>query len=200
MSDDGPGDGNREGSDPPSPDNPEVLLRLPESARDEFKDPLGPVFTDADALLSEAGDPLVAVGDVVTYHLLEAGRRPDLAVVDGITQRGPVEDAIRERVVEGDGKVPNPAATLSADLLRAIRRGLDADDPATVVVDGEEDLATLPAVLALPEGASVVYGQPGEGMVLVTVSPETRERAEALFRTLDGDHDRARELLGIGGL
>jgi len=149
----------------------EVLLRLPEAARSEFKDPMGPVYTDAADLLAEAGDPLVAVGDVVTYHLLEAGRPPDVAVVDGITQRGAVEATIRERVVEGAPDVSNPAATLTADLLGAIRRGLDDPGPTTIVVDGEEDLATLPAILAVPDGASVVYGQPGEGMVLVTVTP-----------------------------
>jgi uncharacterized protein (UPF0218 family) len=46
------------------------------------------------------------------------------------------------------------------------------------VVDGEEDLLTLVAVLYAPENAVVVYGQPYEGIVLVKVSPE--KKAEAL--------------------
>ena len=73
---------------------------------------------------------------------------------------------------------------------------VDADEPRVLLVDGEEDLATLPAVLAAPDGASVVYGQPGEGMVLVTVTDAVRERFDALVDRLDGDPDRLRALCG----
>jgi uncharacterized protein (UPF0218 family) len=45
------------------------------------------------------------------------------------------------------------------------------------------------------EGASVVYGQPGEGMVHVRVDSEVSERARGLLNRMDGDHERARELL-----
>ena len=34
-----------------------VLLRLPDSLRGELKEPWGPVFTDAEDLLAEAGEP-----------------------------------------------------------------------------------------------------------------------------------------------
>jgi uncharacterized protein (UPF0218 family) len=175
----------------------EVLLRLPDDLRAEFKDPMGPVFTDAANLLDRAGEPILAVGDVVTYHLREAGRVPDLAVVDGYTERERADEEIRDAVVDSDVTVENPAATLSAGLLSALRGRLDAPAPQTIVVEGEEDLATVPAVLVAPDGASVVYGQPGEGMVLVVVDPETRERMADLFGRLDGDHDRAREALGL---
>jgi hypothetical protein len=175
----------------------DVVLRLPEELRSEFKDPLGPVFTDAEALLSRAGDPLIAVGDVVTYHLRDAGRVPDVAVVDGYTERERAAEEIRAAVLSGDDAVENPAATLSAALLAALREGIEDGEPTTIVVEGEEDLATMPAVLAAPDGAAVVYGQPGEGMVLVTVDAETRAQFGALFDRLDGDPDRARSLLGI---
>lgn len=175
----------------------EVLLRLPDELRGAFKDPMGPVFTDAADLLDRAGEPLIAVGDVVTYHLREAGRVPDLAVVDGYTERERADEEIREAVVDGDVTVENPAATLTAGLLSALRERLDAGSPQTIVVEGEEDLATVPAVLVAPDGASVVYGQPGEGMVLVDVDAETRERMADLFGRLDGDHERARERLGL---
>ena len=39
-----------------------------------------------------------------------------------------------------------------------------------IVVEGEEDLATLPAILYAPPGSVVVYGQPDEGSVLVKVN------------------------------
>jgi hypothetical protein len=190
------GDGD-EGGDGTGPEG-EVVLRLPEALRSEFKEPFGPVYADARALLADAGRPVVAVGDVVTYHLREAGHEPALAVVDGYTERERADEAVREAALDGRApEVHNPAATLTAELLSAIRAGIEAPDPTTVVVDGEEDLATLPAVLVAPEGASVVYGQPGEGMVLVGVDAGTRERFDAVFDRLDGDPRRARELLGL---
>ncbi|WP_135666328.1 GTP-dependent dephospho-CoA kinase family protein [Halorhabdus rudnickae] len=192
------------GSDESDPET-EIVLELPDALRPDLKAPLGPVFTDPDALLEGAGDPLIAVGDIVTYHLLEAGRRPDVALVDERTERSAVDDGIRRTVV-GDGgswfdrriDVANPSATLTASLLEALVDALAAEETTTVlIVYGEEDLATLPAILAAPEGASVVYGQPGEGMVHVAVEEEVRERTASLFDRMDGDPERARELLGI---
>ena len=182
----------------------DVLLALPRALRGELKDPLGPVYTDADGLLADAGDPIVTVGDVVTYHLLRAGRRPDVALVDGKTKREAVDEAVWE-AIEGFSRrveVSNPAATLSASLLETLRTALDragggGAETTVVVVDGEEDLAALPAVLAAPDGASVVYGQPDEGMVLAAATPERRKGVRDLLERMDGDPERAFEVLGV---
>lgn len=172
-----------------------VLLRLPDSLRGELKDPMGPVFTDADALLAEAGSPVISVGDVVTYHLEEAGRPPDVSLVDELTERSAVDDRILDALGEPDVVVENPAATLTEELLAALVDALESKDPVRILVDGEEDLATLPALVAAPDGASVVYGQPGEGMVLVGVTPATRNRAIELLEQMEGEVARAMVLL-----
>jgi uncharacterized protein (UPF0218 family) len=41
----------------------------------------------------------------------------------------------------------------------------------------------------------VVYGQPGEGMVLVTVDTDAKAHVRALLERFDGDLDRLFELL-----
>ena len=169
-------------------------LRLPADLRSAFKEPLGPVYVDAEPLLADAGDPLVAVGDVVTYHLRVAGRDPDVAVIDGRTEREAVTDEIAAVLDDEAGRrvdVENEPATVSAAMLDALADALAADRPTVIRVTGEEDLATLPALAAAPEGASVVYGQPGEGMVLVGVTPESRAEARALLERMDGDADAA---------
>ena len=178
------------------------MLRLPDDLRAAFKEPMGPVYTDPAALLADAGDPLVAVGDVVTYHLRAAGRSPDVAVVDGLTEREAVGDEIATALdaLEADDEtrrvaVANPAATLTEDLLVAVRDAVAAEERTLVVVEGEEDLATLPAVVAAPEGASVVYGQPGQGMVLVEVTVETRASCRDLLERMDGDVEDALAIL-----
>ena len=91
--------------------------------------------------------------------------------------------------------VENPAATLSADLLAALSDAVDRPGSVLVRVDGEEDLAALPAVLVAPDGATVVYGQPGEGMVLVTVDEARRDRCRDLLAAMDGDADRLAAIL-----
>jgi uncharacterized protein (UPF0218 family) len=175
----------------------DVLLELPADERDAFKEPMGPVYTDAEALLSAAGRPVLAVGDVVTAHLERAGHRPALAVVDERTQRGAVDDDVRAALRAPDVTVENPPATLTRELLAALSDALAADDPRVVMVDGEEDLAAVPAVMAAPDGAVVVYGQPEEGMVLATVDEDARWRAGELFDVLRGDHAAARAALGL---
>ena len=174
------------------------MLRLPAALRGEFKEPFGPVYTDADELLADADDgPVIAVGDVVAAHLLRAGRTPDVAVVDGRTKREKVDTetaAALESLPAGRG-VENPAAELTEALLRALREAIDAGEKRVLDVDGEEDLATLPAVVAAPDGASVVYGQPDEGMVLVEVTPETRGEMRELLGRFEGDVDAALAVL-----
>ncbi len=179
-----------------SADDPEPLLSLPDDLRSELKAPMGPIETDAEALLERAGSPIVAVGDVVTYHLLCADRAPDVALVDGRTKRSEVDAEIREAVTTGASvEVTNPPAVLTDDLVCALVDALERPEPTTILVHGEEDLATLPAIVAAPDGASVVYGQPDEGMVLVRVDETTRDEIRTLLERFDGDHDRLWSLL-----
>jgi len=164
-----------------------AVVTLPESLRGAFKEPFGPVESDAEVLLADVDGPLIAVGDIVTYHFLQAGRKPDVAVVDEHTKREVVDDDVRDAVVRPDVTVANPAGSLVEPLVRALADALAGDDPTTVFVDGEEDLAVLPAVLLAPLGASVVYGQPDEGMVHVPVTAESKAEFRGLVERMDGD-------------
>jgi uncharacterized protein (UPF0218 family) len=180
----------------------EVVVSLQEALRSELKDPMGTVYTEADALFAAADPPLIAVGDIVTYHLIEADHRPDVALIDGQTKRSAIEDHIQEAIDAGvfdrEVDVENAAAGLSAGLLSALATAIDAageGESTVIVVDGEEDLATLPAIAAAPSGASVVYGQPDEGMVLVECDEAIKTRVTDLFERMDGDDERLWDLL-----
>ncbi len=173
------------------------MLSLPIELRQDLKDPIGQLFEDPEELLAGAGEPLIAVGDVVTFHLRQAGRDPDVSVIDGLTEREAVADEIAE-VLEGDDpriRIENPSGELSESLLRGLVEAIARDESVVVFVDGEEDLATLPAIVAAPLGASVVYGQPGVGMVHVTVDAETKAFARDLIQRMDGDSEAALTLL-----
>ncbi|MFW6448403.1 MAG: GTP-dependent dephospho-CoA kinase family protein [Halobacteriota archaeon] len=179
---------------------PAVLLRLPEAERGAFKSPLGPVYTEADDLLAAAGRPVIAVGDIVAATLLEAGRTPAVLVVDGRSEREPVDEAVTRTLeaVDGTVRATNPPGTITRSLVGALSTALGADRPMRVVVEGEEDLAVIPAVLLAPDGATVVYGQPGRGMVAVEVTSTTRETVSSLLERLEGDHAAARRLFASG--
>ncbi|MDD1663654.1 MAG: GTP-dependent dephospho-CoA kinase family protein [Methanomicrobiales archaeon] len=151
--------------------------RLPEAERSSLQRPFGEVFPNIRALLPRIrGRTVYAVGDVVTYNLLRAGVVPRIAIIDGHTMRAPctrIPDIPLRRIT-----ARNPPGTISDDLVRAIREAL-ASPPALIFVEGEEDLAVLPLVLAAPEGAVVLYGQPGEGVVLRKVNREAKGLAAA---------------------
>ncbi|QSX00325.2 GTP-dependent dephospho-CoA kinase family protein [Haloterrigena alkaliphila] len=172
------------------------MLVLPDDLRHELKEPMGPIETDADRLLADVDGPLIAVGDVVTYHFLTAGRPPDVALVDERTKRSAVDEEIRAAVTEATHlEAVNPPAEISQAVVEALLEGLARDEPTTILVEGEEDLVALPAIVAAPEGASVVYGQPDEGMVHVKVTDDHRAAMRDLLDRFEGDTERFWRLL-----
>jgi hypothetical protein len=77
-------------------------------------------------------------------------------------------------------RVKNPAGSLTDDLIQALDYAV-VHPPVTVLVDGEEDLAVIPLVIAAPLGAIVLYGQPHHGVVLRTVNPDAKKTARNLL-------------------
>ena len=170
------------------------LLLLPDELRSVLKEPLGKLCRGdgLDCVRAmekdlERAKKLVAVGDMTAYYLLKAGIVPDLLIVDNKTKRMPVSDKVIEKLDHKNYKtvqVQNPAATLSTDLLDLIRDSLQGQEKIKIIVEGEEDLATLPAILYAPLGSVVVYGQPNEGSVLVDVTPEKKLHIEKFMKQM----------------
>ena len=160
-------------------------LRLPDGMRSELKEPMGYVSPEVEE--DRLTGRVVAVGDMVTYHLLGAGRTPDVAVVDGRTKREDVDDEIVERWKEmrGAARVENEPGTVSDALVDALRDAYR--EGGLIEVEGEEDLAVLPAVALASDGDTVVYGQPGEGMVYVDVDEESRGYVLDILGRMEGD-------------
>ena len=49
--------------------------------------------------------------------------------------------------------------------------------PVRITVFGEEDLLVLPVCIHAPDNSIVLYGQPNEGLVLVEITTEIRNKA-----------------------
>jgi uncharacterized protein (UPF0218 family) len=77
--------------------------------------------------------------------------------------------------------VENPAGTITEDLEKALTYAI-GHTPITIMVDGEEDLAVIPLVIAAPESSVILYGQPNKGIVLRTIDDKAKAAAKELLR------------------
>ncbi|MEN6395901.1 MAG: GTP-dependent dephospho-CoA kinase family protein [Methanoregula sp.] len=156
------------------------MLVLPKESRKLFKDPFGTLHRDISTVLPElAGRIVYSVGDVVTHNLKKNGITPAITVVDGQTMRSPCS-----RMPEISGEcihVENPAGTITEDLEKALTYAI-GHTPITIMVDGEEDLAVIPLVIAAPESSVILYGQPNKGIVLRTIDDKAKAAAKELLR------------------
>ena len=156
-----------------------------------LKNPLGDLWAASieenverlEAYLKTKKPPFFAtVGDFVTTHILEAGIHPEIAVVDHKIMRrdiDPVEFKFDHLTAD------NPPGTITVESQEALYSALEHDNGFRLVVDGEEDLLVLPLMAFLPEGSVIVYGQPREGMVVITLTEEKRGWARDFMATME---------------
>jgi hypothetical protein len=162
-------------------------LILPETMRAELKTPLGRLLRGEPAetireltkLLSSCRPPIFAsVGDFVSSNVLVAGLKPDLVVVDNRIMRenvAPIVHGMRQV------NVINAAGTIQEGAWRVLDEAIILKRKLAVVVEGEEDLLVLPLMASMPTGSVIVYGQPREGLVVVTVTEERRSWARGFM-------------------
>ena len=158
--------------------------RVPEDKRQIFKEPIGSELKESE-LIKHHDKKMITVGDVVSLTMRRNGIRPILSVYDGYTERHEMTDFAA--LVEGEEKVTvsNPAGTITDELDDAVRNALTTGNTDLIRVDGEEDLALMPCILHSPEGAEVVYGWPGKGMMIVSTDDVIRKRVEELWKMME---------------
>lgn len=155
------------------------MLRLPLVHRERFRDPFGDLYPELHAALPRlSGKAVYTVGDVVTRNILAQGISPVIAIIDGQTKRVPCGQTPLLNAPKIH--VKNPAGMITDELVQAITDAV-ALPPAVIMVDGEEDLAVIPLVLAAPEGAVVLYGQPGEGVVIRDIDLAAKKTAAEML-------------------
>jgi len=127
---------------------------------------------------------IIAVGDVVSSNMMKYGICPQVFVVDNRVMREsivPIQVNVNETIC-----VKNPAGTLTEEAREGIQRALDKGGHLIkVMVDGEEDLLTLAAVVHVPENSLVVYGQPHEGVVAVMATKEKKDEVRRIIEAMD---------------
>jgi len=169
-----------------------VVYRLSPELRQKLKDPIGTLvrgsFSETMSRLEtmigiEKPLVIVSVGDTITRNLARRGIKVKLVIVDNICMRKAVKNPVQVKI-DRAVHVKNPPATITAEAIDAVQNTLKGDVGVKIVVDGEEDLLVLIAVLHAPDGSFVLYGQPHEGIVVVRVTPEKKGEVAAILNEM----------------
>jgi len=126
---------------------------------------------------------IVSIGDIVTQHMIERGISLDVLVVDNKTMRKPIQPIVVD--VDQTLYAENPAGAITNEAWDTIKQAIAQDKRVRVMVNGEEDLLTIAAVLSAPEDAFVVYGQPHAGIVVVKVTEEARRKMQRIVDSME---------------
>ncbi len=155
---------------------------LPNENRSYFKDVLGQLLKseeDIEIALSDIKKDtsipkIVTVGDETTLKLMKYSIIPDLAIIDGKTERKKSVSVDMSYFKVFDAI--NPPGEITKEAWEKIREALNVDSIKIIIkISGEEDLLVLPAIIEVSANSKVLYGQPKEGLVLITVTEERKK-------------------------
>ncbi len=159
-------------------------LLLPSTLRHLLQDAWGEVLFEIPSNLDS--NKLVSVGDVTTGKFIEKGIFPKICIIDNKVERKDKKFEYEFLPEYTKINVENPAGKLTVGLVEAIENAFKK--VRTVIeVDGEEDLAVLPALLYAPIGFEVYYGQPGVGLVRIKVNGDVKRKAAELIDKFEYD-------------
>ena len=66
-----------------------------------------------------------------------------------------------------------------------MKKGISANQKTQIVVDGEEDLLVIPAVVLAPERSIVAYGQPNQGIVVIEVTKRNKLKCRQIIDSME---------------
>lgn len=150
-------------------------VTLNESQREFFQAPQGLLIeapSDSDTLR-------IVVGDMSLRTFITKGWKFDLGIFDRQEQRQPSTES-ETLELKPDITVDNPAGEISLQLIKAIQKALQSKHE-FILVNGEEDLAAVAAVLLAPLETQIYYGQPGKGIIEMIATEELKEQ---IFKVL----------------
>lgn len=158
------------------------MAQISERLRQRLKKPLGKVVPFAKAAEMLKGRKVIAVGDEIAFNFLEVGEIPFISIFDFNTLRVPVKGKVKGKLKEfypNPEETEKPAGELNEEMFEIAKRLLKTGG--SLYVRGEEDLFALPFALLI-EKEVVVYGQPGEGCVILEKGSFEKEELEKIIK------------------
>lgn len=166
--------------------------RLTAELREKLKQPIGTLIRGSfnetmkklkDLVEKETPPIIISVGDSVSENLTKNNMLPKLSIVDNKVMRKRIQPIALK--TDKTLYVKNPPATITEEALATIQEALEHNRRVKIVVDGEEDLLTLAAVLYAPANSFVVYGQPLEGIVVVKVTEQKKKEVTEVLKAME---------------
>ena len=127
---------------------------------------------------------IITVGDRTTEKLIDFGLIPSLQIIDGQEKRIKREIP-KSSDVSTTLTCNNPAAEITDQSIKTIKKAFTSQTPVRITVNGEEDLLVIPVCIYAPENSVVMYGQPNEGLVIVTINQEIRNKTQKLLDSME---------------
>jgi uncharacterized protein (UPF0218 family) len=174
--------------------------KLPSNLRGSLRDPIGQVFTGKqtdsakkaiDFIYTLGSHFTVAIGDVCSRSLLEQEFFPNIIVFDKTTRRSN-KISLNLSTYQMRSAI-NPKEWILEEAWAVIKQSIAFSTSnncrIAVRIDGEEDLLIIPAIISLPIGSVVVYGQPPiateEGIVVVPITSSLKDRVTNLLEKFE---------------
>ncbi len=161
-------------------------LKINRYLRKKLKEPLGDLLTGSQKeinfqlkkLISKKPKKIICVGDAVSRKFTKLGLPANIKIIDNKEMRKKVKPFAFN--AETIFRVKNPKGTINLAAWQALKDALKKDE-ALIIIDGEEDLLALPAILSAPKGALIFYGQPKKGIVSIKVNKEKKLEAKKIL-------------------
>jgi len=169
-----------------------IKYNLTPKLRAKLKQPLGTLirgsFTETTKRFSEMVNKekppsIISVGDTVSRNLTTNHILPELSIIDNKCMRRDIQPTLL--AIERVFHVKNPQGTITEEAIAAIQEALQGSQHARIVVEGEEDLLTLIAIMRAPQDSFVLYGQPHEGIVVVKVTQDKKAEVSEILKAME---------------
>jgi len=169
-----------------------IMYSLTPELRTKLKKPIGTLIRGSfeetikrlkDMTEKERPVAIISVGDTVSKNLTKNHLFPQVSIIDNRVMRKGIQPI--PLTTEKTIHIRNPPGTITEEAITAIQEALRSNCRIRIIVDGEEDLLTLIAILHGPENSFVVYGQPYEGVVVVKVTPEKKAEVAEILKAME---------------
>ncbi len=164
-------------------------MKLPENLREQLKIPLGVLIpnnqvTKENILKHTTDSFIITVGDATTEKMLQFGIIPSVQIIDSQEKRIK-RDAPSTETIESSISCTNPPGEITPESIEIIQKSFTLKPPVRISVIGEEDLLVIPVCIYAPKNSIVMYGQPNEGLVLVSINDEIRKKTQLILDSMN---------------
>ena len=163
-------------------------MKIDPSQLNLLKEPFGVLIKDENINKEsldreiESAHKIITVGDTTTEKFVRLGYIPDISVVDGKEKRikkNKIFEYPADKVLHFENHPGELDELIIVEILQLTQSKFE--NKIKFIIEGEEDLITLPFLMYSPDDWVICYGQPHQGLVIVHVNEDSRNRAKLIF-------------------